>query len=186
MPLALATLCCLGMNNRIYSVPSRNSHGDTQTAHHLCSYRLSRPVSIFLQTQQTARALAWDAKQLVAVDLGVIQQRSILPKTNDVCGIELLRAAIQNITMWAHFSVVFPSVPTWNNIQGARWQPASLVADEQDESIRYIPYFFVVHCGDQSRLHHLSVRRGNLILVSDSWIDLHGLVLTTCCTPILS
>jgi hypothetical protein len=52
---------------------------------------------LFLQTQQKARALVRDAKQMVVTDLGVIQQRSILSKINDVCGI--LRPVTQNIEM---------------------------------------------------------------------------------------
>jgi len=42
------------MNDRIYSLPFRNSRADTQTAHHLRSYGLSQLAAISLATRDLA------------------------------------------------------------------------------------------------------------------------------------
>jgi len=48
------TLCWLGMNDRIYSVPFWNSHVYTRTAHHIRSYGLSQSAAISLATYHLA------------------------------------------------------------------------------------------------------------------------------------
>ena len=140
MPSALAILCWLGMSAEYVPYLSEIHVQMLELHTTYVSTDYHRLFLLFLQTQQKARALVRDAKQMVATDLGVIQQRSILSKINDVCGI--LRPVTQNIEMWAHFSVVVsagallmiqcrPGII----LQSTRCQLASAVADKQDESI---------------------------------------------------
>jgi CAS/CSE protein, C-terminus len=109
--------------------------------------------------------LARDAKQMIAAGqvaavLGIIQQRLIPSKINDVWGMELLQAVMQNIPVWVLLAFCcFPDRALIDLIQcrpatvfpSDHHQPANALTDEQDGPICLPPYIFlVVHHGYQS------------------------------------